>query len=85
MWRLLISDFKKGQKVLNKRQKPEKVRKKTKHFPLCGKRQKYLAKFPPFEYTFAGFEVSCRRKGGQFVFPRCLDFLWWWTSRRFEP
>jgi hypothetical protein len=47
MWRLR-SDFKKGQKVFYKRQKPEKVRKKTKIFPLCGKRQKYLAKVPPF-------------------------------------
>jgi hypothetical protein len=26
----------------------QKVRKKTKLFPLCGKRQKYLAKVPPF-------------------------------------
>jgi hypothetical protein len=41
------------------KQKPDKVRKKTKLFPLCGKRQKYLAKVPPFEYTFAGFAVSC--------------------------
>jgi hypothetical protein len=31
-----------------KRQKPEKVRKTTKLFPLRGKRQKYLAKVPPF-------------------------------------
>jgi hypothetical protein len=42
------SRFQESIKVLNKRQKPEKVKKKTKLFPLCGKRQKYLAKVPPF-------------------------------------
>jgi hypothetical protein len=46
--------FQERTKVLNKRQKPEKVRKKTKLFPLCGKRQKHLTKVPPFHYTIAG-------------------------------
>jgi hypothetical protein len=41
-------------KVFNKRRKPEKVRKKTKLFPLCGKRQKYLTKVPSFLEVFAG-------------------------------
>jgi hypothetical protein len=47
-------------KVCNKRQKPEKVRKKTKKIPLCGKRQKFLTTVPPFLEVFAGVEVSCR-------------------------
>jgi hypothetical protein len=38
--------FQERTKVLNRRQKPEKVRnrEKEKKIPLCGKRQKYLAK-----------------------------------------
>jgi hypothetical protein len=36
---------------------------KDKTFSAMWKKTKiYLQKFPPFEYTFAGFEVSCRAK-----------------------
>jgi hypothetical protein len=35
-------------KVFNRRQKLEKVRKTTKLFPPCGKRNKFLTKVPPF-------------------------------------
>jgi hypothetical protein len=47
-------------KVLNKRQKLEKVGKTTKN-SLCGKRRKYLTKVPPFLDVFAGVEVSCSK------------------------
>jgi hypothetical protein len=58
MWPLL-SDFQKWQKHLGKDESWRKLGKRQKKLSLCGKRQKYLTKVPPFHHTFAGVEVSC--------------------------
>jgi hypothetical protein len=59
-------------KVFRKRQKLEKVGQKTKLLSLCGKRQKYSTKIPPFHYTFAGVEVSCCSQQSQLD---SIDFI----------
>jgi hypothetical protein len=42
-------------KIFNRRQKPENVRKKTKLFPLCGKRQKYFRRAVINNWAWASF------------------------------
>jgi hypothetical protein len=50
-------------KSIKQKTKSGESEEKDTTFSASGKRQKYsLAKVPPFDYTFAGFEVSCSRR-----------------------
>jgi hypothetical protein len=62
MW-LLLSNFKAKMTKVNKRQRLEKVGQKTKLLLLCGKRQKYLTKVPPFDFALL-LVLRCLAVGG---------------------